>query len=976
MTDVMAGNENNRPDIFTLIIEACISGTTITINIAGNVLEGKPKRIARNEKCLIIALPLTERPGENDHQTHVNEEFAVKFYNKSKAKTYETESYKINELRVINNNELFQFDSKASIKVGDDPELILPAMLMPKYSQSLNDWISDKDIHETDNDYTHKEIRGILSFFKTFAEKLATLHTEPGQVHHDLKAPNLCIAGDSPNDSTFRLIDFDVLQSEGYDGKLRGQTQYYCPSFILKYEKDHGYYTGTDVWGFALTLLLTLRGICHNKYRGIAESEKLDKPINWCHWVKDQLDELRKSEFIPKRVLILIEWILIRSTLFKKDKHWVEKEFIIKDGPTLFKMWGKATEPLNLKDLIQGRSSKSEQAVAGKTRTLQQDLARAELPLTKKLNEAVRARFGHKESKSELKKELRDRLPNLIILGGHAGDGKSELIIDLKSIANGYGRAQDFVPEYDATTVEKRGTTPTRTFRDNLDDFFQSYHNATVEDFDKLYVIAINTGIARQYFQANNNHDENNTDEFVDFKKQLGNWIQYRLGLIGKPEDKPDLYPKDYKKIWVFDLDNHRHLNPPNSNEDKRLLDLFFDKLDIGNRKDSIFDISWDGKPPTYVRTNLADQNLLTNLFLLTVPEVRKHLQNLLFSMYLRGNIHLSPRNIWNFFNEILLGPQQAPPRFGRAGPDNPNFYKVKLFRLLPNLLFSSHDVSPSPFFEELKRFDPTLQTSNRSILNRITAQHEDKIPSSLVEFIESQCSVEAQVDRDGRYTWRKGPYAISGNIHDNEETLIFPLRPRGSTDEFLWDTWTRLSFLIQDGTDTEHHDDTLANQFFNKVLEPDQPEDDFHQSLENCLYKFYGRTIHEQKFIERPMSFALGETKIYQKLEINQLMESKPVPDEPHLEDFVQKWLGYRPKFMKWKLKGSNHFIRLNLDLYELIQKVKMSYEPSKYDIQKFPYILELLERIDLDPSSSTFIDQGGLEFQFNQTEGFKKNV
>ena len=52
------------------------------------------------------------------------------------------------------------------------------------------------------------------------------------------------------------------------------------------------------------------------------------------------------------------------------------------------------------------------------------------------------------------------------------------------------------------------------------------------------------------------------------------------------------------------------------------------------------------------------------------------------------------------------------------------------------------------------------------------------------------------------------------------------------------------------------------------------------------------------------------------------------------------------------------------------------MSYEPSKYDIQKFPYILELLERIDLDPSSSTFIDQGGLEFQFNQTEGFKKNV
>ncbi|GMT25730.1 hypothetical protein PFISCL1PPCAC_17027, partial [Pristionchus fissidentatus] len=131
-----------------------------------------------------------------------------------------------------------------SIPIDHNYHCNLLYILMPVYSRSLEDWLSE-------NPQQPRDTQIIKSLFKQMLEAVAYLH-DKGHIHRDIKPSNILMDGDNG----IRLCDFGTAsQFETHEGQEISQTrtQKVGTPLYTSPEKDYWRYTSkVDVFALGL----------------------------------------------------------------------------------------------------------------------------------------------------------------------------------------------------------------------------------------------------------------------------------------------------------------------------------------------------------------------------------------------------------------------------------------------------------------------------------------------------------------------------------------------------------------------------------------------------------------------------------------------------------------------------------------------------------------------------------------------------
>jgi hypothetical protein len=224
-------------------------------------------------------------------------------------------------------------------------------------------------------------------------------------------------------------------------------------------------------------------------------------------------------------------------------------------------------------------------------------------------------------------------VPLLIVLSGNAGDGKSDLIERLR-VREGV-RGDDLDVVADATHAETPSQSQAARLTEAL-SLFTSESAAPLAE-PRCVLLAMNVGMVIAFFSAleSSAHET----RFAALQAVL----EHELGLAREPAEPPAHW-----ECEVVNLD-HRNLL---GREHDGLLSGILAKLD----PESPGSVTYEAAQACAGCPVRASCWVRTNLSLLRLPVVRDALHELLWEVTLGGDVHLSPRNIWDMLYQVTTG--------------------------------------------------------------------------------------------------------------------------------------------------------------------------------------------------------------------------------------------------------------------------------------------------------------------------------
>jgi hypothetical protein len=226
-----------------------------------------------------------------------------------------------------------------------------------------------------------------------------------------------------------------------------------------------------------------------------------------------------------------------------------------------------------------------------------------------------------------------DHRPLLIVLSGNAGDGKSELIERLRG-RPGVADANVRVIA-DATHAESPSQSQAARLVEALDPFADTPESS--HDSALCVLVAINVGMVIAFFSALEESRE--ASRFAELRGVLFS----RLGLSRTSPPQP--------ASWSCEVINLDHRNILGG-DGEGLFDGMLERLDP-ERPQSITSDAAAACADCPVRASCW---VRTNLNLMRMPFVRAQLRDLLWKVSLADDIHLSPRNGWDFLYHAITG--------------------------------------------------------------------------------------------------------------------------------------------------------------------------------------------------------------------------------------------------------------------------------------------------------------------------------
>jgi len=224
-------------------------------------------------------------------------------------------------------------------------------------------------------------------------------------------------------------------------------------------------------------------------------------------------------------------------------------------------------------------------------------------------------------------RETSPRRSLLLVLSGNAGDGKSDLIARLLKDLGDAGDL-DVIP--DATHAD----SPREDQVGRLIEFFTPFADGAEPPAEPVIsLIAMNTGMALSFLQ-----EATKRDASISFK-QLGAVIRRELGLSGDGQEPS----------WEYEIVNLDRRGVLSFDGSPALFDGMLDRIDPENEDGVLWDAAQrcsgcEARASCFVRTNVE---------MLRLPEVRANLTDVLWGAALAGEIHLSPRNLWDFLYQV-----------------------------------------------------------------------------------------------------------------------------------------------------------------------------------------------------------------------------------------------------------------------------------------------------------------------------------
>jgi len=512
--------------------------------------------------------------------------------------------------------------------------------------------------------------------------------------------------------------------------------------------------------------------------------------------------------------------------------------------------------------------------------------------------------------------------PLLVMLSGNAGDGKSDLI---ERLVGRLGDTSDIAVVRDATHAEK----PTDDQTALLIDFFAQF----ADDFEggdpHLSLIAMNTGMALSFF-----------------KSALGGGYDAPLGTLEAVVKRElGLSPSDASPPWEYEVVNLDRRSVLSHNAQPALFTGMLDKLDPANPDGILFDEAKQcegccAREWCFVHTNVQA---------LQVPAVRESLTDLLWLATLSGEVHLSPRNIWDFIYHITTGGAEF-----FEGTPSPCDRIIELSHLGPaavadvhrrvvyNLLFEAPDTASmrGPVLEALANADPTRRVGRNGHAAESAAYNDPAEDADALAKAARVVGIGASGDESSAPDPCLNNLAVllqeASGFESEMQALVAQgvLRraallgaPSSISSELADSDLAEFSGLLDDyrtwGPATEVPDAVYA----------------YKDLLEEAIRKIFGARVGGNTYFRQDSFSPSTRFAAFSHVDLGE--EVTPAPDEDVTRG--PGWLdavNYRPRYISVMIgKGEEQAwpIRGDFALYRLFNRVKAGYAASSVDLEAF---------------------------------------
>jgi hypothetical protein len=513
----------------------------------------------------------------------------------------------------------------------------------------------------------------------------------------------------------------------------------------------------------------------------------------------------------------------------------------------------------------------------------------------------------------------------LLMLSGNAGDGKSDLI---ERIVRRVGDTADVNIVRDATHAD----SPTVDQMAQLAEFFAPFAD-DAELSPQLSLIAMNTGMALSFLAAAE------AGAYGPTFHLLGQVLKSELGLAtGQAE-----------VTWEFDVVNLDRRSILPTELGPGLLEGMLDRLNPSNPEGVLWESGTacsecEVRSACFVRTNLE---------MLRLADVRKNLAELLSQASLEGDVHLSPRNVWDLLYQVLSGGEEF---FEAASTPCEKIAELHAQgaaavseihgRLLYNLLFENPErKSRGPILDALAGADPALRPGRNGHLAESAAYNDpsdDAAPAGeAAVLVGGGAETDACLERlavlvDARRDWDEADRRLFGRGTIRRARLLGS--PGAVADELA---------------DPDLGDYSALLASYRSWL-PGTPAPaelhEFRREVISAVNKIFGVTlgIAGRTYFRQDSFSPATRFPAYAPVDLDAAIDLVPDPEVAR----GSRWLdavNYQPRFVLIRIAGNGEGwrIRGDLSLFTLFRRVLAGYAASSVDLEAFFGLRYACERL-----------------------------
>jgi DNA phosphorothioation-dependent restriction protein DptF len=473
--------------------------------------------------------------------------------------------------------------------------------------------------------------------------------------------------------------------------------------------------------------------------------------------------------------------------------------------------------------------------------------------------------------------------PELILLSGSVGDGKSHLLAYFNE------KTPDILKKYKVLNDATESFSPNKNALETLSDLLDGFSDQNIDESNDKVILAINLGVLHNFLL--HKHEEktfNNLKNFIDdselfTQKVTTKFSQGSFHLIGF---------SDYQSYELTDT-------VPTSSFFKEIFRRVFSR-----EKNNPFFVAYEEDIKNEVKGIIHE-----NFEFLMDDNVQNSIIQLVIQGIIKNKLVISARAFYNFISDIVI-----PEGYTELLDFEWNKFE-KLKQTVPHLLFKRKD--RSNILKTISNLDPIHIRSNeidQIIIDLNTLSDWDSV---IVKYTKNSIAE----------SWLL-PFA------NQSET------PDGFTYEFS-QTLVRLTYL----TNHEFTKKVIPVSYleymsflysFNKVQR--KKIETFYKDLIQAIYKWRGSPKSGFVYINKPNE----KFRIAQELSLKPSMEHLIPRDEEILTSFKQTltlvFLGGNTEKVS---------LEVDYPLYELLSKVQIGYCPNKKDEEDAIKFVEFLDQI-----------------------------
>lgn len=549
---------------------------------------------------------------------------------------------------------------------------------------------------------------------------------------------------------------------------------------------------------------------------------------------------------------------------------------------------------------------------------------------------------------------------DLILLAGNAGDGKSALIRQI------YRQLSKEFPDIDEHLIANWDAThsdsPDQSQVGLLAEFFAPFSDDAVGRPEKLHMVAMNTGMILGFFAT--------YEELLARKgavngagSSLSGAAGAILGELGISWDGSEPDPSLTDHILVVNLDERSLVNFDGSAPS--LLSEMLDKLDPTNEAGLTHETV-----NAFCRSCPVQQScfLYYNLTRLTSPRTSRSLEGIVKRIHLEGEIHLSPRNMWDFLFHLVAadGEEMVSQRNSnndgcplvpivtdmiesRTGDDHPveggedDGKNVNSHRELASRLFFMYPYENThkiPLFAAISKFDPVQYHSAALDISSLEAGlnprgHPVSQHASLAADCLTALTRGGTEDGMGPAAFvKRWTFFLSTDTQMHKAFEYDLLQPQ---EEFIQLALAYRDFLDnpvdrRSGAKLVRLADSIKKalrQSFGDPTRDDMYSVRFHEDLA------FKPLVKVPEFQLRPVSTPPGISKQYHR----SLLALDWFPREIPLEVSTSARAG--------EANDSGPTIYIDFGLFTLLRQISRGYNPSSFDLNRFYQFKSLGEQI-----------------------------